>query len=321
MVVLTSVSDAFHIFGITDFYMTLPIGVISGIFLLALSANQQIENTYKERDSLLLSLESKVQEKTKDLNQAMENLKQSQAELIQSAKLASLGTLSAGIAHEINNSINFVNGAIIPLEKKVLKHIPEDEKASISKLFNVIKHGTDLTVQIVRSLRNFTGLNQASFREINVAEVVNSVTTILRSKLTPIKLNVNIENGLNFEGSQVGVSQALMNIITNSIDALPEINPEITIEGKTLFDTIELKITDNGSGIPKSLINRIFDPFFTTKQVGKGTGLGLFIVKKEVDRHNGYIKIESEPSSGTTFTLSFPIKNIALETSMTSEAS
>jgi len=320
MFVLTSTSDILHIFGLFDSYMISSIGVISGVFLLALSANQQIENTYKERDSLLLSLESKVQEKTKDLNHALENLKHSQAELIQSAKLASLGTLSAGIAHEINNSINFVNGAIIPLEKKVIKYIPEGEKEMINKLFTVIKHGTDLTVQIVRSLRNFTGLNQATFREINVVEVVNSVTTILRSKLNSIKLNINIENGLNFEGSQVGVSQALMNIISNSIDALPEKNPEISIEGKTCNDSIELKITDNGSGIPKELINRVFDPFFTTKQVGKGTGLGLFIVKKEVDRHNGVIIIESEPNQGTTFKLNFPIKNKSLESSMNSEA-
>ncbi len=318
--VFTSSSDIIHIFGLSNAYMVGPIGAISCFFLLFISANEQIENTYKERDALLVSLESKVQEKTKDLNQALESLKSSQAELVQSAKLASLGTLSAGIAHEINNSINFVNGAIVPLEKKVIKHIPEGEKESISKLFNVIKQGTDLTVQIVRSLRNFTGLNQASFRDIKVEEVISSVLTILRSKLVPVKLSVQIENDLSFEGSQVGVSQAIMNIISNAIDSLPNNNPEIIITAKLIDEFVEISITDNGSGIPENIKTRIFDPFFTTKQVGKGTGLGLFIVKKEMDRHNGTIVIKSEAGRGSTFILVFKKKNKSLESSMSLEA-
>ncbi|MGZ3776003.1 MAG: hypothetical protein ACXVCN_19985, partial [Bdellovibrio sp.] len=166
--VLTASNDTFHIFGLIDTYMVLPIGVVSGIFLLALSANQQIEKTYQERDDLLHTLENKVAEKTRDLTAALEDLKRSQADLVQSAKLASLGTLSAGVAHEINNSINFVNGAIVPLERKVMALIPENEKPSLQKLFAAMKHGTDMTVQIVRSLRSFTGLNQASFRDVSI---------------------------------------------------------------------------------------------------------------------------------------------------------
>lgn len=307
--VATSSSDILHTFGVIDVYMTFPVGAISGILLLALSANQQIEITYRERDSLLLSLENKVAEKTKDLSQALENLKQSQAELVQSAKLASLGTLSAGIAHEINNSINFVNGAIVPLERKVLKCVPANEQESLRKLFDALKHGTDLTVQIVRSLRNFTGLNQAAFRDIQVAEVVNSVLTILKSKLRNCNVEANIAPELRFEGSQVGLSQALMNIIINALDALPLSNGKITITAKEVGDFVEIKISDNGAGIPEAIKARIFDPFFTTKEVGKGTGLGLFIVKKEIDRHGGKLQVESEPGAGTTFTLHFPLHN------------
>lgn len=318
--VITSSSDILHIFGITTTYMIAPIGVIFCFFLIVLSANEQIEMTYKERDSLLATLENKVNEKTKDLNEALENLKNSQAELVQSAKLASLGTLSAGIAHEINNSINFVNGAIVPLERKVIKHIPEDEKDSIGKLFTVIKQGTDLTVQIVRSLRNFTGLNQSSFREVNVEEITNSVLTILRSKLNGIKLNLNIEKNLTFEGSQVGISQAIMNLLANSIDALPKENPEISISAKSDSEFVEISISDNGSGIPDSVKERIFDPFYTTKEVGKGTGLGLFIVKKEIDKHKGTILVKSEPQKGSTFILKLLKKNKVLETSVNLEA-
>lgn len=318
--VITSTSDILHTFGVTNSLMLLPFGAVSSFFLIVLSANEQIEMTYKERDSLLATLENKVNEKTKDLNEALENLKNSQAELVQSAKLASLGTLSAGIAHEINNSINFVNGAIIPLERKVIKHIPEDEKDSIGKLFTVIKQGTDLTVQIVRSLRNFTGLNQSSFREVNVEEITNSVLTILRSKLNGIKLNLNIEKNLTFEGSQVGISQAIMNLLANSIDALPKENPEISILAKSDSEFVEISISDNGSGIPDSVKERIFDPFYTTKEVGKGTGLGLFIVKKEIDKHNGTILVKSEPQKGSTFILKLLKKNKVLETSVNLEA-
>ncbi|MGZ6472085.1 MAG: sensor histidine kinase [Bdellovibrio sp.] len=307
IIVLTAVSDVLHILGILEAYMILPIGAVTGVFLLALSANQQIEKTYNERDELLHSLETKVAEKTKDLSTALEDLKRSQADLVQSAKLASLGTLSAGVAHEINNSINFVNGAIAPLEKKVMKLIPENEKPSLEKLFAAIRHGTDLTVQIVRSLRSFTGLNQASFRDVSIKEIVESVATILKSKLNGIQFTQEIEESLSIQGSQVGLSQVVMNLVSNAIDVLPEKEGKITVKAYRQGDSICLDISDNGCGMSPEIRDRIFDPFFTTKDVGKGTGLGLFIVKKEVDRHQGKISVISELNQGTTFKIILPL--------------
>lgn len=307
IIVITSSSDVLHILGILDTYMLLPIGAVMGVFLLALSANQQIEKTYNERDDLLHSLENKVAEKTKDLSTALEDLKRSQADLVQSAKLASLGTLSAGVAHEINNSINFVNGAITPLEKKVMLLVPENEKPKLEKLFAAIHHGTDMTVQIVRSLRSFTGLNQASFRDVSMKEVTDSVLTILKSKLQGIEVIKDIEESLTLQASQVGLSQVMMNLIGNALDVLPKNSGKINIKAYRDKDNVSIEISDNGCGMTPEIRDRIFDPFFTTKDVGKGTGLGLFIVKKEVDRHQGHITVQSELHKGTTFKILLPI--------------
>ncbi len=301
--------DILHIFGFLDTSMIMSFGFSVSFLLLLLIANNRIEQTYRERDSLMHNLEEKVNEKTLALTNALQELKHSQAELIQTSKLASLGTLSAGIAHEINNSINFVNGAVIPLERKVMPWIPTQDQEGIKKLFAAIKHGTEMTVQIVRSLRSFTGLNQAEFKDVSILEIVQSVLTILKSKLSGVHVDVQIDPHLKIEGSQVGLSQTLMNLISNSLDALPS-DGKILIHASRKYENnnerLLLKIQDNGKGMPQEILNRIFDPFFTTKDVGKGTGLGLFIVQKEVDRHHGKLSVESEIGKGTTFTLDLP---------------
>lgn len=317
--VLTASNDILSIFGVIDSVMILPFGAISGIFFLAAAVNQEIENTYKERDSLLHSLEEKVSEKTKSLSETLETLKKSQGELVQSARLASLGTLSAGIAHEINNSINYVNGALVPLERKVMKSIPDQDRPVVEKLFNAIKEGTHLTVEIVRSLRNYTGLNQAPLKEVNLVEVVNSVTTILRSKLKNIKVVVDIPKEMSFFAHQVGVNQIFMNIISNAIDVVPDADGEIKISAIDLGNKLNIIISDNGPGMSEEVKNRIFDPFFTTKDVGKGTGLGLHIVKNEIDRHKGQIKVESTLGHGASFIITLP-KDINQQFNTLSEA-
>lgn len=308
--VISSCNDLFHILGIVDTYMFMPLGAVFGVFFLAASVNQEIEKTYHQRDDLVANLQSKVVEQTQHLSDALEQLKKSQIDLVQSARLASLGTLSAGIAHEINNAINYVNGAVLPLERKVMKSIPESERVITEKLFGAIKEGTKLTVEIVRSLRNFTGLNQAKVKDVSLNDTINSVLTILKSKLSYIEVKIEIEPNLTLNCYQVGLNQIFMNLISNSIDVLPSVNGKIFISAKTLNENfIEIKVADNGHGMSESVKNRIFDPFFTTKEVGKGTGLGLHIVQKEVERHSGSIKVESVVNKGTAFVIYIP-KNL-----------
>lgn len=305
--VFTGMNDLFHITGIIDSYMIMPIGSVFGVFFLAIAVNQDIEKTYFERDDLLKNLQNKVDQQTKHLSVALSKLQKSQAELVQSARLASLGTLSAGIAHEINNAINFVNGAIIPLERKVLKYVPPEEVKSVGKLFEAIKQGTSLTVEIVKGLRNFTGLNQSKIKDVSVKSVVDSVLLILKSKLNQTNVELNISEDSTLTCYQVGLNQIFMNIISNAIDVLPKESPQIKIKS-TINDQnfIEIRISDNGPGMTEDVQKRVFDPFFTTKDVGKGTGLGLHIVQKEVERHNGKIRINSCLGMGTEFVIELP---------------
>lgn len=302
------INDILQIMGIINSLMMLSIGNVGCVLGLSIAVIHAIKITYQERDDLLAKLEFKVQEKTQHLQAALEQVKAAQGELVQSAKLASLGTLSAGIAHEINNSINYVNGALIPLERRVMNYVPEAEKPLIQKLLNAIKEGTHLTVDIVKSLRTYTGLNQAELKEFYMIDALNSVTTILKSKLTDIQVEISDPQHISIYGHLVSFNQIFMNLITNSIDAFDKDQKKITIHLESIDNQrVQIKYSDNGPGIPTHVLTRVFDPFFTTKEVGKGTGLGLHIVKNEIEKHNGEIKIMSEVGIGTTFVMILPL--------------
>jgi signal transduction histidine kinase len=301
------INDIFVITGATHGQMYLPIGFISGLTFFALAVNEQIVKTYAERDYLQHNLEKEVIRKTSALEKAMDELKTAQAELVQSAKLASLGSLSAGIAHEINNSLNYVYGGLLPLEKIVKTSLTEGPREKALKLTGVMGEGLKLTFEIIKSLRNYTGLNQAKFADLSLSEVMNSALTILKSRLnTRIETHISVDPTLHIFGSVVGLNQVFMNLITNAIDAMPE-KGVLTIDALSDGQNVTVKVTDTGTGIPADIRGKIFDPFFTTKGVGSGTGLGLHIVKKEIDRHKGKIQVSSIVGEGTTFVIQLPI--------------
>jgi len=310
---LFGLNDALNVMGLIHTEMFLPVGCILGVFGLSVAVNSVIEHTYQERDSLLENLEMKVHEKTKHLEEALRQLKSTQAELVQSARLASLGTLSAGIAHEINNSINYVNGALVPLEKKINKLVAAEDRVMIDKLFTAIKEGTSLTVDIVRSLRNFTGLNQAEYKSVNLHQVVTSILTILKSKTRSVDVKVQITDEIEIFGNVTGLNQVFMNLISNSLDALDKDEKVISLECVDKGSSVLLAVEDNGSGMSQKVIDRIFDPFFTTKEVGKGTGLGLHIVAKEIEKHGGKISVKSFEGKGTRFEIELPKNSQGLE--------
>lgn len=300
-----------------NLYSFLPFGVAIGFLIFGIILNEKIVMTYRERDYLRKNLEMEVDRKTQELRDktaqlenAMHELKSTQAELVESARLASLGTLSAGIAHEINNSINFISGSLQPLERRVMPHIPDSEKTMICKLLKAIKDGTELTIQIVNSLRNYTGLNHANAKDVNLFEVITSVTTMLKSRLRSVTVNTMIDKNIVIFGNIAGLSQIFMNLLSNAADALIN-NPKgtISITSKLKDDMAIVEVVDNGPGIPQNIVDRIFDPFFTTKEVGKGTGLGLHIVRKEVERHHGTITVTSTENVGTKFVLQLPLNH------------
>lgn len=294
------VSDAF------DSFLVLPIGLVGLVMFLALGVQEEIAFTYKERDFLRTNLEKEVERKTLEL-------KRTQAELVQSAKLASLGTLSAGLAHEINNSINFVNGAIVPLGRLIAKMkdaSPRDYEKG-RKLLDAVTDGVNITVSIVRSLRQFTGVNQSKFKDVQIIEVIKSVSTILGSRLRDgYRLVIEVDPEIHIYGDVVGINQILMNLITNALDAMPA-GGIISIKGKRREVDVTIEVVDQGCGIPRDLLGRIFDPFFTTKEVGAGTGLGLYIIATEMQKHGGKVDVMSTGERGTTISLTFPERTFA----------
>jgi signal transduction histidine kinase len=270
-----------------------------------------------------------------ELEATLSKLTKAQAQLIQSEKMASLGILTSGIAHEINNPINFINSGIHGLQKvntnilKVLqkyrntyrenpsnKEIEELENSldlpflleSSSKLISNIQTGVERTVSIVNSLRAFARSDEEQKKLINIHDSIDLALTILYNQYK-YKIDIRKQYGelpqiLCFPGK---INQVFMNILTNAIQAIPN---KGTIEIKTsVSDGLAfISIKDSGIGIPEKIKNKIFDPFFTTKEVGKGTGMGLSIVFSIIEEHNGSIEVISEPGKGSEFFIKLPVK-------------
>ena len=266
-----------------------------------------------------------------------EELKATQSQLVQSEKMASLGQLTAGIAHEINNPINFVSAGIESLKSnyqeiksllgeymdlkpgednneklvKIEKHKKDIEIEillhEIEELYGSIKNGASRTTEIVKNLRNFTRLDENEFKLSNLEEGLDSTLVILNSQLKD-RIEVIKEYGhlplVNCFPGQI--NQVFINILNNAAQAI-EGPGKIWI--KTLVENgqAEIIIKDSGMGMSEETKNKIFDPFFTTKDVGIGTGLGLSISYGIIEKHHGTISVESVPGEGTQFTIKIPL--------------
>lgn len=307
------VNDLLVVTGLSQSHMLAAGGFMFGLMFFAFSINAKIDEVYRQNRNYERNLERLVEEKTAELSSktrqlesALITLNESEGERQHQARLLSLGTLAAGIAHEINNSLNYVHGALIPVERLTRKLVPQEEFARLEKLFGIMKEGLKLTFEIIQSLKSYSGVNQARNNDVDLEGVVGSVLTILKSRLTEkVAVTREIEPGLRLFGNVVGLNQVLMNLISNAIDAMPE-GGAISIRGRYDGPDVVLSVGDSGAGMPEEIRSRIFDPFFTTKEVGAGTGLGLYIVKREIDRHRGAISVRTSPGQGTTFELRLP---------------
>ncbi len=228
---------------------------------------------------------------------------------MQSSKLASIGTLAAGIAHEINNSLNYVNGAVPALVRIVAKdQLEQADRDRAKKLFGIMQEGLSLTAQIIKNLKSFSRA-EGTIETFAVREIIEGVLRILNHKIRGVVHVVNeVDAAIIIESDRVALSQILLNLIDNAIDAMAAQEGERAIVFRGGQDHAEtwISVQDNGSGIPADILNNVFDPFFTTKPVGKGTGLGLFIVNNEIKKFGGSVKIDSELGKGTEFRLGFP---------------
>jgi two-component system NtrC family sensor kinase len=311
--------------------------------LRRLETNQKL---VKEQN---ITLEKKVAERTEELQSsntnlsvALQDLKDTQIQLVEAEKMASLGQLTAGIAHEINNPINFVKSNIKPLELDindlieiidaydVLHTAPEAEiqaklvqidklkkqidvsyvRGEIKSLVKGIQDGAERTAEIVMGLRNFSRLDESEVKIVDIHEGIDSTLVLLKNSMPDnISIVKDFKAHAEIECFPGKLNQVFMNILSNGIQAIKEKEIQgkesITISTRDVGEEqIEVSIKDSGMGMTDEVRQKIFDPFFTTKDVGEGTGLGLSIVYKIIQKHEGKIEVVSSRGNGAEFILS-----------------
>ncbi len=343
-------------------YYTMPVGSAFEVILLSLALADRINILRKEKEDsqhknleLLLEnekiikdqnikLEVMVKDRTFELEQTNKNLKEAEAILVSAEKMASLGQLTAGISHEINNPINFVVANIKPLRKDIeeilsvlskykevkdsknidekLREIEELKKKldvnyleeEINLLLSGIDEGAKRTSDIVKGLKNFSRTDESELIKVDVQEGIESTLTLLNNNITNAKIKVvrDFSPLPKIDCYPSKLNQVYMNLLSNSIQAIEKRNDKsfeglISISTAIINKNLIVKISDNGVGIPPANISKVFDPFFTTKEVGKGTGLGLSIVYGIIKSHKGTIEVESQENKNTTFVITIPV--------------
>lgn len=260
-------------------------------------------------------MQRKLARQNQVLEATLEQLKETETQLVQTEKMASLGRMSAGIIHEINNPLNYAKTGLFTLRKKS-KHIPAGEQEDFEDVLKDVEEGVNRVKDIVSDLRTFTHPREDKQDEIEIGKPVSAALRFLSGEW---KDKVEVHQNFNAHqvviGNESTLLQVLTNLIQNALDALKtrgtrDDKPGIWIEDKVGVSTYRLIIRDNGSGIPEHVISKIFDPFFTTKDVGQGMGLGLSICYRIMQQHEGRIVVRTEADKFTEFTLEFPLKTV-----------
>ncbi|OYW76288.1 MAG: hypothetical protein B7Z37_09340 [Verrucomicrobia bacterium 12-59-8] len=244
--------------------------------------------------------------RNEELTATLKRLRETEAQLDQSEKLASIGRLSAGIVHEINNPLNYVKSAIYLLKKKG-KVLPPEIAESFTSIAEDIGEGIDRVAAIVSDLRTFAHPENRGSRPVDLQEIARKSLRLLAKEIGDrgVLLVDEIPAGIIAQGDENYLIQILLNLVQNSLDALADRpSPTIWLKACETENGVDLIVRDNGTGIPKENLSKIFDPFFTTKQVGQGMGLGLSICFRMIQNMEGEMKIDTAAGSHTQFTLS-----------------
>lgn len=302
---------------------------------------EKLNNELNRKNEILEYINKDLSDKKEKLEESLESLHRMQEKLIQQEKLSSLGTLIAGIAHEIINPVNYINSGVGALRKHIndindfvfrLQQIVNEDDVSelLAKLQELksdfilenktakfltitanIEIGVERIIELLNSLKNYTSNQNETFKTVNLHAIIESVLTMLKHEYSQrIKIVKEFSDIPEIWCMPGKINQVLCNLILNAIQA---ISYEGTITIKTTFlpkkNYVLIAISDSGQGIPKEIQNKIFDPFFTTKDVGKGTGLGLSISYEIIKNHQGKISFNSSKITGTEFLIELPAFN------------
>ncbi|MDW7693085.1 ATP-binding protein [Flammeovirgaceae bacterium SG7u.111] len=301
--------------------------------------NRQKDELHGQKERIKELLEDSNQ-KNEELNTTLSQLKSTQTKLLNSEKLASLGQLTAGIAHEINNPVNFISSNIYPLRrdfsdiKKLIEavdRLPESEDKlalvneivslneelevdfliqEIDQMLDGLAEGARRTKDIVTGLRNFSRMDEGVWEIYDLQEGLDATLNLLNNKIkNEIEVVKNYSKLSHVECQPGKVNQVFMNLLSNAIQAMENSSqPKVlTIETKQEEEYVMISIGDEGNGMTEEVKKKIFEPFFTTKPVGEGTGLGLSISYGIIEQHGGRIDVESQVGEGTTFTVWLPV--------------
>jgi len=255
----------------------------------------------------LTSTNEELLTQREELENALKNLKKAQNQLFQADKMASLGIMASGVAHEINNPLNFIKAGAFGItqyfENNLKEHWPK-----VSALINGMNTGIDRTANIVTSLNHYSRQNDSKTNNCNIHSIIDNCLLILQNQIKDRILVVKNYTNKTYTlmGNEGKLHQAILNVLSNSVQAVPN-KGKIKITTKLLKKSIKIIITDTGKGIKSKDLDKIFDPFFTTKEVGKGTGLGLSITYNIIEEHRGKIEIDSVLEKGTEVNIELPI--------------
>ena len=271
----------------------------------------------------------RIAESIHELESANKQLQETQAQLVHSAKMISLGQLVAGVAHELNNPISFIYANMTHLEtysknlialSDLIQKSPEKVKKfkedidydyvikDLPKLIQSCQDGSQRLMDIVSGLRTFSRLDDSHLQDYDLEKNIKSTLDLLSGEIkTRIQVHLDLKNIPTIQCHAGQINQVFMNIISNAASAI-ENKGNIWITAQKKNSHIKIEVKDDGRGIDTDKIPHIFDPFFTTKDVGEGTGLGLSISYNIIQKHGGNITVQSEKGKGTTFVITLPIK-------------
>jgi C4-dicarboxylate-specific signal transduction histidine kinase len=270
-------------------------------------ANLRLEHSRKA----MIHIMSDLKETTEAVQRREQELREKQEQLVQAGKLATLGELTTGVAHELNNPLNniglFIGNAIDLIELGVVDADPDQILHELNSAMQQVRKATE----IISHLRTFGRAASVSYEPVAIEQVMERALSLMAEqlRLRQIEVQVHFPAGeVIVMGNAIQLEQVFINLLTNARDALTGVPRKvISITCEVHADVVELRVRDTGPGIPEGLEQRIFDPFFTTKEVGTGTGLGLSITYGIIKDHQGIISVDSRPGEGALFVIHLPL--------------